>query len=99
MNWGELISRWYKPAIALAVVYAAGAVIGVVGDVVDVNWPSGDVGHFDVFGISVRGLFDLAFATLAKLVVMLGTLAIAIKILTESVSDHVILRMKSEGMK
>ncbi len=99
MNWGELISRWYKPAIALAVVYAAGAVIGVVGDVVDVNWPRGDVGSFDVFGISVRGLFGLAFATLAKLAVMLGTLAIAIKVLTESVSDRVVLRMKSEGMK
>ncbi len=96
MNWGELISRWYKPAIALAVVYAVGAVIGVVGDV---NWPRGDVGSFDVFGISVRGLFGLAFAALAKLVVMLGTLAIAIKVLTESLTDYLIRRMKSEGMK
>lgn len=98
MSWDEVLSRWRKPAIALAIVYAAGAVIGIVGNFLD-DWPPGDVGSFDILGVSVRGLLQLAFATLAKLVIALGTLAIGIKVLTESLTDHFIGRMNSEGMK
>lgn len=98
MSWGEVLSRWRKPAIALAIVYAAGAVIGIVGNFLD-GWPPGDVGSFDTLGISVRGLFQLAFATLANLIVTLGTLAIGIKVLTESLTDNMMGRTNSEGMK
>ena len=98
MSWSEVLSRWRKPAIALAIVYAAGAIIGIVGSSV-YDWPPGDVGSFDILGITVRGLFQLAFATLAKLIITLGTLAIGIKVLTESLADNMVRRMNSEGPK
>lgn len=98
MSWSEVLFRWRKPAIALAIVYATGAAIGIVGSFAD-DWPPGDVGSFYILGISVRGLFQLAFATLAKLIIALGTLAIGIKVLTESLADTMVKRMNSEGPK
>ena len=98
MSWSEVFSRWYKPAMVLMVVYAVGVILDIVGDRINMNW-SGDVASFDVLGISARGLFTLIFATMSKLIITLGTIAIAIKVLTESLTDYLMRRMDSEGMK
>ena len=98
MSWSEVLSRWRKPAIALAIVYAAGATIGIVGDIVSAK-SLGFIEQFDILGLSVRFLLRRGLSVLAMAVITLGTLAIGIKVLTESVTDHVVRRMNSEGPK
>ena len=83
----------FKVAIALVAVYAAGAISYIVGIAVAASVP-GSIG-----GFSVSGLLVLVFLVLAVGVIILGTLTIVVKVLTDSVTDSIMRRMSSEGMK
>ena len=98
MSWSEVFSRVSRVAIALVVVYVAGAALYIVGGIVSAK-SLGFIEGFDILGLSVRFILGLAFSMLAMVVITLGTLAIGIKVLTESVTDHIIQRMESEGPK
>ena len=100
MSWSEVLFRARREAIAFAIVYLAAVAAYILGVNVPLGWPNNDFGAFGFLGVvSLSGLIAFGLLKLPIVIAFAGTLVIAIKILSESVTDHVIRRMEFKGLK
>ncbi len=103
MSWREAFATAIKIVIAFIGMYVAGTIILLLGVILvreSINNyllvpGAGMEGNISPIGLTV-GIVLLVAGVIASI---LGFITIAIKILTKSVTDNVIRRMRSEGMK